>query len=59
MEKFSKFNFITYFVIILGVSIYLSMFTGTHIKLVDNKYIHEKGFGPMGTWYAFIAGLSF
>ena len=44
MDKFSKFNFITYFVIILGLSVYLSLFTGTHIKLINNKYIHEANF---------------
>jgi Na+-driven multidrug efflux pump len=59
MDKFSKFNFVTYFIIILGLSIYMSLYTGEHVVIVDNKQIHKKGFGPMGTWYSFIIGLSF
>lgn len=59
MDKFSKFNFVTYFVIILGLSVYFSFFVGTHIDYLDDKAMHKKGYGPMGTWYAFIIGLSF
>jgi Na+-driven multidrug efflux pump len=59
MTKFGKFNFITYFVIILGLSIYLCIFTGEHVLLDDGVTTHKKGYGPMGTWYAFIIGLSF
>jgi hypothetical protein len=59
MGIFSKFNFITYFVIILGLSIYMSFFVGTHIQIIEDKTITKKGLGPMGTWYSFIIGLSF
>lgn len=59
MEKFSKFNFVTYFVIILGLSIYFSFYVGNHIDIMDKNQIPKKGLGLMGTWYAFIIGLSF
>lgn len=61
MKSFSKFNFITYFVIILGLSVYFSLYTGHHTYINEDKTIHKqkKGYGPMGTWYAFICGLTF
>ena len=57
VELFSKFNFVTYFVIILPVSWILALSVGTHTDSVTGKTV--SGQGQMGTWYAFMIGLSF
>ena len=59
MEMFSKFNFVTYFVIICPATILLAFYVGEHVTYEHDQIITEKGFGPMGTWYAFIGGLCF
>ena len=59
MEMFSKFNFVTYFIIICPVTVLLAFYVGEHESFHNDKLTSSKGYGPMGTWYAFICGLSF
>ena len=56
---FSKFNFVTYFIIICPFSILFSLYIGQHENFSNGKSITNQGYGPMGTWYAFILGLNF
>ena len=37
MSKFSKFNFVTYFVIICPVTVYLAFYTGEHLSYIKGK----------------------
>ena len=59
MDLFSKFNFVTYFVIICPLTAYLAFYTGAHYTMIDGQEQVSFGFGPMGTWYSFIIGLAF
>jgi Na+-driven multidrug efflux pump len=57
VDLFSKFNIVTYFVIILPVSSILAFYVGTHTDYTNNKVV--PGEGQMGTWHAFWIGLIF
>ena len=64
MTTFSKFNFITYFIIIVPLSVLLSFYVGGHesekhhVLSKHERYI-DSGYGQMGVWYAFMIGLCF
>ena len=63
MDIFNKFNFISYFLIIVPLSIVLTFYVGKFNAHVDHGWFHtivkKDGLGQMGVWYAFMAGLSF
>ena len=56
VEMFSKFNFVSYFIIILPCTYFLAFHVGEHVT-AEGKTI--KGLGQMGTWYSFMIGLTF
>lgn len=56
VDLFGKFNFVSYFVIILPLTYVLVFRVGSHIDETGKTII---GYGEMGVWYSFIVGFVF